>query len=151
MANWAARRRWPATSSDEQWMQVFDRELAQLRADVKEHRDVFLHEEAAENRAELFAYSTEMFLRAAARAGELHPQLFECLLGFYKTDPRKWFECLTVFSAPPRAIISARLPPFPGALPCRSLVVSLVRTRLPPWSPIRCWTCSSPATRWATS
>jgi Mlc titration factor MtfA (ptsG expression regulator) len=73
------------------WLQVFDRELAQLRDDSKRGRETFLHEEAAENRAELFAYSTECFFEQPHDLADLHPDLFTCLLRFYKTDPRLWF------------------------------------------------------------
>ena len=84
----------PPLASEEQrqnWIRVFDDELVRLRTDVRKHREVFLHEEAAENRAELFAYSTEVFFEQPRELHELHPELFECLLGFYKTDPRNWF------------------------------------------------------------
>jgi Mlc titration factor MtfA (ptsG expression regulator) len=83
----------PLASEDQRqnWIRVFDRELAQLRRDLKAGRNVFLHEEAAENRAELFAYSTEIYFEQPHDLHELHPELFDCLLGFYKTDPRAWF------------------------------------------------------------
>lgn len=77
------RRRWPG---------VFDRELATLRRDLRAGRDVFLHEEAADSRVELFAYSTECFFEQPLDLEELHPELFECLRAFYRVDPRKWFE-----------------------------------------------------------
>lgn len=73
------------------WLRAFDRELAQLRSELAADREVFLHEEAAENRAELFAYSTELFFEQPLDLEELHPELFECLRGFYKIDPRQWF------------------------------------------------------------
>jgi MtfA peptidase len=73
------------------WIAVFDRTLAELRRDQGRGRDTFLHDEAAENRAELFAYSTECFFEQPYELEEVHPELFECLLGFYKTDPRPWF------------------------------------------------------------
>jgi MtfA peptidase len=73
------------------WMNVFDAELAQLRRDLAAGREVFLHEGAAENRAELFAYSSECFFEQPLDLEEFHPELFECLHGFYKVDPRRWF------------------------------------------------------------
>jgi Mlc titration factor MtfA (ptsG expression regulator) len=82
----------PRQYDSRRWQQVFDAELAQLRDDLAAHRPVFLHAEAAENRAELFAYSTECFFEQPHDLAEFHPELFECLLAFYKTDPRAWFK-----------------------------------------------------------
>jgi MtfA peptidase len=73
------------------WLQTFDDELTQLRRDLTARRDVFLHDEAAENRAELFAYSTELFFEQPLELEEYHPKLFDCLRGFFKVDPRAWF------------------------------------------------------------
>jgi MtfA peptidase len=73
------------------WVEVFDQELARLRDDLAAGREVFLHDEAAENRAELFAYSTEVFFEQPVELDEYHPDLFDCLRGFYKIDPRTWF------------------------------------------------------------
>ena len=74
------------------WLRVFDVELAQLRRDLAAGRELFLHEEAAESRAELFAYSTECFFEQPRELAKFHPELFDCLLSFYKTDPRVWFD-----------------------------------------------------------
>jgi len=82
----------PTTEQREQWIRIFDRELAQLRRDLAAGREIFLHDAAAENRAELFAYGTECFFEQPHDLYELHPELFDCLLGFYKVDPRPWFE-----------------------------------------------------------
>jgi Mlc titration factor MtfA (ptsG expression regulator) len=73
------------------WTEVFDRELANLRDALRSGREPFLHAAAAENPAELFAYGTECFFEQPADLAELHPDLFDCLLKFYKTDPRPWF------------------------------------------------------------
>jgi Mlc titration factor MtfA (ptsG expression regulator) len=83
----------PLASAEERrrWVEVFDRELAELRDDLAGGREVFLHAEAAESRAELFAYGTECFLEQPVELSEDHPDLFDCLHGFYKVDPRRWF------------------------------------------------------------
>ncbi len=81
----------PSDEAREQWVRIFDRELAELRRDIRRGHDVFLHEEAAENRAELFAYSTECFFEQPHELAEFHPDLFNCLFSFYRTDPRNWF------------------------------------------------------------
>jgi Mlc titration factor MtfA (ptsG expression regulator) len=83
LSNAELRRRWP---------EVFDHELNTLRRDLRAGREVFLHEEAADSRTELFAYSTECFFEQPLDLEELHPELFECLRGFYRIDPRAWFE-----------------------------------------------------------
>jgi len=81
----------PSDEAREHWVRVFDRELAELRQEISSGHEVFLHEAAAENRAELFAYSTECFFEQPRELAEFHPELFDCLLSFYKTDPRVWF------------------------------------------------------------
>ncbi len=83
----------PLTSREqrEQWLAVFDRELAAIRREQDRGNETFLHEEAAESRAELFAYSTECFFEQPHELEQWHPDLFGCLLSFYKTDPREWF------------------------------------------------------------
>lgn len=82
----------PSDEAREHWVRTFDRELAELHHEVSSGHDVFLHEEAAENRAELFAYSTECFFEQPRELAEFHHELFECLFSFYKTDPRMWFK-----------------------------------------------------------
>lgn len=82
----------PSHEVREHWIRTFDGELADLRRDISNGHEVFLHEEAAENRAELFAYSTECFFEQPWELAEFHPELFDCLLSFYKTDPRVWFK-----------------------------------------------------------
>jgi MtfA peptidase len=76
---------------EHQWVAVFERELAAIRRDQDRGIETFLQEEAAESRAELFAYSTECFFEQPHELEEYHPELFGCLLSFYKTDPREWF------------------------------------------------------------
>jgi len=84
----------PPLATDEQhrqWLRVFDHELNELRQSLASRRQTFLHEAAAENRAELFAYSTECFFEQPRELAEMHPELFACLQEFYKIEPREWF------------------------------------------------------------
>jgi Mlc titration factor MtfA (ptsG expression regulator) len=83
----------PLASENERrkWQTVFDAVLADHRRDLAQGREVFLHDEAAENRAELLAYSTELFFEQPLELAEWHPELFDCLHAFYKVDPRVWF------------------------------------------------------------
>jgi Mlc titration factor MtfA (ptsG expression regulator) len=73
------------------WVEVFDQVLEQLRAEQANGHETFLHDAAAENRAELFAYATECFFEQPLELEEEHPELFDCLKLFYKTDTRRWF------------------------------------------------------------
>jgi Mlc titration factor MtfA (ptsG expression regulator) len=73
------------------WVEVLDREVDQLRHDLRAGRETFLPDHAAHNPGELFAYATEHFFEQPHDLHEFHPDLFDCLLSFYKTDPRLWF------------------------------------------------------------
>jgi len=73
------------------WSETFDEELRVLRDWLRAGHETLLPEHAAENPAELFAYSTECFFEQPRELEEWHSALFECLLEFYKTDPRLWF------------------------------------------------------------
>jgi Mlc titration factor MtfA (ptsG expression regulator) len=73
------------------WVEVFDRVLEQLRAEQANRRETFLHDAAAESRAELFAYATECFFEQPLELAAEHSELFDCLKLFYKTDTRRWF------------------------------------------------------------
>ncbi len=73
------------------WLEVIDAEIDALRTDLRADHDTLLPEHAADNPAELFAYSTEAFFELPHDLADHHPDLFDCLLSFYVTDPRKWF------------------------------------------------------------
>jgi Mlc titration factor MtfA (ptsG expression regulator) len=73
------------------WLEVIDAEIDSLRADFHAGYDTLLPGHAADNPAELFAYSTEAFFELPHALAEYHPDLFACLLSFYITDPRNWF------------------------------------------------------------
>jgi len=82
-----------ASRSDElRWLEIFDEEAAQLRNELRAGREILLPDHASDSPAELFAYSTECFFEQPQELAEFHPELFECLLSFYKTDPRRWFD-----------------------------------------------------------
>jgi Mlc titration factor MtfA (ptsG expression regulator) len=53
--------------------------------------DTLLPDHASDSTIELFAYATEAFFELPYELAEDHPELFDCLLSFYVTDPRKWF------------------------------------------------------------
>jgi Mlc titration factor MtfA (ptsG expression regulator) len=91
----------PLATKDQRrhWLEVFNRELEELRRNLAVGHESFLHGAAAENRAELFAYSTECFFEQPHELAELHAELFDCLRGFYKLDPRSWFEADDQFEA----------------------------------------------------
>lgn len=72
------------------WQDVFDQEMIELRRELRSGGEPFLHDAAAQNPAELFAYSTECFFEQPRELEEWNPELFACLLEFYKVDPRTW-------------------------------------------------------------
>jgi Mlc titration factor MtfA (ptsG expression regulator) len=78
-------------SQRRRWTETIDEELWQLRAALRAGEATLLAENAAENPAELFAYSTECFFEQPGELAEWHEALFACLLDFYRVDPRNWF------------------------------------------------------------
>ncbi len=73
------------------WLEVIDAEIDHLRTELRAGRDTLLPDHASDNPAELFAYSTEAFFELPHELANHHPDLFNCLLSFYITDPRTWF------------------------------------------------------------
>lgn len=73
------------------WLDVLDDECDQIRADLRAGHDTLLPDHASDSPIELFAYATEAFFEVPHELADEHPELFECLLSFYVTDPRKWF------------------------------------------------------------
>jgi Mlc titration factor MtfA (ptsG expression regulator) len=82
----------PTAAARRRWTNVLDREFTTLRRALARGDDHFLHDDAAQNQAELFAYATECFFEQPRQLAEFHPELFDCLHTFYKLDPRAWFE-----------------------------------------------------------
>lgn len=76
----------------QQWHKVLERDAAQLRADLRAGRETLLADHASDSPIELFAYATEAFFEQPHDLAHFHPDLFACLLSFYKTDPRLWFK-----------------------------------------------------------
>ncbi len=73
------------------WWQTLDFELAQLRDNLAGGDATLFPPQASENRAELFAYSTELFFEQPEALQGEHQELFERLREFYKVDPTNWF------------------------------------------------------------
>jgi Mlc titration factor MtfA (ptsG expression regulator) len=73
------------------WLDVLDADTSRIRAELRAGRNSLLPDHAADSTIELFAYATEAFFELPHELGEDHPELFDCLLSFYVTDPRTWF------------------------------------------------------------
>ena len=74
------------------WNEVMTAEYNRLVRASEEGRATILDEYGATSPAEFFAVSTECFFEQPRELSEFHPDLFDCLLLFYKTDPRLWFD-----------------------------------------------------------
>jgi len=83
----------PLTNRDDRphWLDVLDDDCSQIRADLSAGHDTLLPDHAADSPIELFAYATEAFFELPHELSAEHPELFDCLLSFYVTDPRAWF------------------------------------------------------------
>jgi MtfA peptidase len=73
------------------WLKILDRETSQVRADLRAGRETLLSDHASDSPVELFAYATEAYFEQPTELCSQHPELFDCLLKFYLTDPRTWF------------------------------------------------------------
>jgi Mlc titration factor MtfA (ptsG expression regulator) len=73
------------------WLDVLDDVCGQIREDLRDGYDTLLPDHASDSTIELFAYATEAFFELPHELAEDHPELFDCLLSFYITDPRAWF------------------------------------------------------------
>jgi tetratricopeptide (TPR) repeat protein len=87
------------------WRGVFDREYARLCDEVAAGHKTLLDPYGTTSQAELFAVATECFFERPGELGERHPELFACLQGFYKLDPREWFNVAAIPA--PEALASA--------------------------------------------
>ena len=53
--------------------------------------DTLFTPHAADNEAEFFADATEAFFCRATDLKELHPEMYQLLAAYYRSDPAKWF------------------------------------------------------------
>lgn len=73
------------------WLEVFETETDYLRTELRAGRETLLPDHASDSTIVLFAYATEAFFEIPHDLADYHPDLFDCLLSFYITDPRIWF------------------------------------------------------------
>ncbi len=74
------------------WIQTFAHRFKELSLFAEQHQESFLNPYGATNPAEFFAVTTEAFF-TEPRAFESHyPELFRLMSGFYRLDPRQWYE-----------------------------------------------------------
>ena len=77
-------------SSYRSWARVLSREYKALRKSAKKGCRIVIHQYGATHPAECFAVSMETFFEKPHQLKTKHPELFEELKTFYKTDPLTW-------------------------------------------------------------
>ena len=65
-------------------------ELESLRAAVDRDEDTLLDPYAAEDEAEFFAVTSEVFFEQPGQLQRCHPRIYDALAGFYRLDPAAW-------------------------------------------------------------
>jgi len=76
------------------WAQVLGEEYETLIRKRKKHRKTVLNKYGATNPAEFFAVASETFFEKPRQLLKRHPELYEELKSYYKTDPIDWFNRL---------------------------------------------------------
>lgn len=72
------------------WATVFSREFEQLQRKGRKKKRNVLDAYGATNPAEFFAVATETFFEKPVQLQKKHPELYQELLNYYKTDPLEW-------------------------------------------------------------
>jgi Mlc titration factor MtfA (ptsG expression regulator) len=76
------------TRSDyESWSRVMSAEFEQLRRSIPYNYDTVLDIYGAQNPTEFFAVATEAFFEKPRALKELHPDLYDALMRYFKQDP----------------------------------------------------------------
>lgn len=81
-----------------EWVALMTREYEALGRAAEAEQETFLDPYGATAPAEFFAVLTETFFELPNDLEHFHPDLFEQLLRFYQTDPRRWY--------PPEVLVS---------------------------------------------
>lgn len=87
-----------STSSYKSWARVLADEFLQLQGEADKGQTSLLDHYGATNPAEFFAVATEVFFERPAELKQLHPELFEQLLAYYRVDPSLWSQVPTTLS-----------------------------------------------------
>jgi MtfA peptidase len=69
------------------WTEVMSRSFAELRRKRRFERRAVLREYGATNEAEFFAVATEAFFEKPRQMRQRHPELYEVLRSYYRSDP----------------------------------------------------------------
>ncbi len=77
-------------TSYKSWARVLADEFLQLQRDADAGQASLLDHYGASNPAEFFAVATEVFFERPNELMQLHPELFQQLLGYYRVDPSTW-------------------------------------------------------------
>jgi len=73
------------------WLDVLEEDCDWIRAELRAGHETLLPDHASDSPIELFAYASEAFFELPHELAAEHPELFDCLLSFYVTDPRAWW------------------------------------------------------------
>jgi Mlc titration factor MtfA (ptsG expression regulator) len=73
------------------WLDVLEEDCDWIRAELRAGHETLLPDHASDSPIELFAYASEAFFELPHQLVAEHPELFDCLLSFYVTDPRTWW------------------------------------------------------------
>ncbi len=80
----------PTSAAQSEWERVTKAEHAKLVDVLNRGGTSYLDPYAATNRAEFFAVSSEVFWEDPLGLKQHHPELFACLINFYRVDPSEW-------------------------------------------------------------
>jgi Mlc titration factor MtfA (ptsG expression regulator) len=83
----------PERSMYQTWAEVFQAEYRALTKDLEAGRRNLLGTYSAENPAEFFAVSTELFFERPRALKDRHPKLYQQLVEFYQQDPVAYLNC----------------------------------------------------------
>jgi Mlc titration factor MtfA (ptsG expression regulator) len=79
-------------SSYASWARVLSREFENLKSDKKRWRKTVLNKYGATNPAEFFAVASESFFEKPRQLIKKHPELYQELKSYYRTDPIDWMD-----------------------------------------------------------
>jgi MtfA peptidase len=82
----------PDAESAAKWGRVMQAAFDRHCRAIKTHSETFFTEHAAENETEFFADASEAFFCVPQSLAAEEPDVFGLLVGYYRIDPRRWFE-----------------------------------------------------------
>ena len=80
----------PGNVDSQRWQASFNDQFTELRRRAQYGDDVLVDDYGLTSPTEFFAVSSELFFQLPHELAELHDELFELLLAFYRRDWREW-------------------------------------------------------------